>query len=159
MSRFLIRERLLTLTETYDIYDEDGDPVYAVRHELFSLPRKTRLFDKATGLEIGHITQKMFSLFIEYAIDIRGKTLGSIRKKITFFKPALEADFDNLKIEGNLWGMDFKCYSGSELVFEVSKQYLSFGDTYVVDVLNDEYDEAALLMTVALDEIYHGRNN
>lgn len=157
MSRFLIRERLLTLSETYDIYDDDNNPVYAVRHELFSLPRKTRLFDKATGLEVGHITQKMFSLFIEYAIDIRGVTLGSLRKKITFFKPSLEADFDNLKIAGDLWARDFSCYSGDELIFEVSWQFLAFSDTYVVDVHNDEYDEAALLMTIALDEIYNGR--
>lgn len=158
MSQFLIRERILTLTEAYDIYDADSNPVYTVRHELFSLPRKTRLFEKSSGLEVGHITANLFSLFIEFTIDVRGRTLGSIRKKISFLTPSLEADFNNLKIEGNLWNRDFVCYSGGTPVFMVSKQYLSFADTYVVDVMDDSYDETALLITVALDEIYNGKN-
>ena len=60
--RLLIKQRVFALTDTYDVYGEDGHPKYFVKNELLSILHRIHVRDK-NGNEIGSIHQK-FTFFL-----------------------------------------------------------------------------------------------
>ena len=54
-----IRQRVLSLTDRYDIYDEYGNPYFHVKSEFLTLAAKLHLYDR-TGAELYYITLSTF---------------------------------------------------------------------------------------------------
>lgn len=60
--QLLIKQRVFSFTDTYDVYDENQNQRYFVKGELFSFGHKIHVFDQS-GKEIGSISEKIFKLF------------------------------------------------------------------------------------------------
>ena len=56
--KLLIKQRVFSWTDTYDIYDEDGKPKYFVKAELFRLGHQLHVHDSANR-EIGMVKQRI----------------------------------------------------------------------------------------------------
>ena len=84
--KLLIKQRVFSWSDTYDVYDENGNPKYFVKNEIFALLHRIHVSDMQ-GNEIGIIKQN-FTLFIpHFEVEIGGKPYGEIEKQFTFFKP------------------------------------------------------------------------
>ena len=57
--QLLIEQRVFSWSDTYDIYDEQGNQKYFVKNELISLGHRLHVYDAAHN-EIGFIKQKLF---------------------------------------------------------------------------------------------------
>ena len=66
--QLLIRQRVFSWTDTYDVYDEDGNPKYFVKAELLTLGHQIHVYDRSRQ-EIGMIRQKVFSLLPVFDIE------------------------------------------------------------------------------------------
>lgn len=84
--KLLIKQRVFSWTDTYDIYDEDGKPKYFVKAELFRLGHQLHVYDSANR-EIGMVKQRIFTFLPVFDIEIDGQTFGSIEKQFTFSSP------------------------------------------------------------------------
>ena len=78
--KLLIKQRVFSWTDTYDIYDEDGKPKYFVKAELFRLGHQLHVYDSANR-EIGMVKQRIFTFLPVFDIEIDGQTFGSIEKQ------------------------------------------------------------------------------
>lgn len=148
--KLLIKQRVFSWTDSYDIYDEQGEKKYFVKAEFFSLGHQLHVYDRFER-EIGCIKQRLFTLMPTFDIEIDGVTKGSIQKKFTFFKPKYEIDFNGWRCEGDFLSWDYDVYSGCSSVVHISKQILSWGDTYVIDIANPEDELMALMLCIAID--------
>lgn len=45
LMKLLIKQRVFSWTDTYDVYDENGNPKYFVKNELFSFLHKIHVKD------------------------------------------------------------------------------------------------------------------
>ena len=72
--RLLIKQRVFALTDTYDVYDEDGNPKYFVKNELLSILHRIHVRDK-NGHEIGSIHQK-FTFFLGQSFLVWGEHMS-----------------------------------------------------------------------------------
>ena len=59
--KLLMKQRVFSWTDTYDVYDEAGNKKYFVKAELFRLGHQIHVFD-VSGNEIGMIKQRLFTL-------------------------------------------------------------------------------------------------
>ena len=57
--QLLIEQRVFSWSDTYDIYDEQGNQKYFVKNEFISLGHRLHVYDAAHN-EIGFIKQKLF---------------------------------------------------------------------------------------------------
>ena len=73
MSNLYIRQRIFSWTDSYDVYGEDYTPRYFVRADFFSVGKRIRIFDKATGEEVGVIRQKVLAILKEYEVYLYGR--------------------------------------------------------------------------------------
>lgn len=148
--KLLIKQRVFSWSDTYDIYDEDENPKYYVEAEIFSWGHQLHVYDCFHN-EIGIIHQKVFSFLPEFSIEINGEIVGTIYKNFTFFKNNYEVDFKGWKVEGNYTGWNYDVYDGDELIVNISKKLFTWGDTYVLDFVDEKDEIDGLMLVIAID--------
>lgn len=148
--KLLIKQRVFSWSDTYDIYDEEENPKYFVQAEVFSWGHQLHVYDRFDN-EIGVIRQKVLSFLPEFLIEIQGEIVGTIYKNFTFFKNNYEVDFKGWKVEGNYTGWNYDVYDGDELIVNISKKLFTWGDTYVLDFVDEKDEIDGLLLVIAID--------
>lgn len=126
--KLLMKQRVFSWTDTYDVYDEAGNKKYFVKAELFRLGHQIHVFD-VSGNEIGMIKQRLFTLLPSFDIVIGGREFGNIQKEFTFFKPRYEIDYNGWRCEGDFLAWDYDVYADSIMDFNAGVQY--FGCFFV----------------------------
>ena len=61
--KLLIKQRVFSWTDTYDVYDEYDEPKYFVMAEMFRLTHQIHIYDRDRN-EIGMIKQRFFTLYV-----------------------------------------------------------------------------------------------
>ena len=146
-----IKQRVFSWSDTYDIYDEDGNARYFVKGELFSLGHQIHVYEKKSGREVGSIHQKILSLLPRFDIVIEGRTVGTIKREFTLFRPKYHVDFRGWEVEGDFLQWDYIAYQGEREVLSVTKEWLSWGDTYTLRFANSADEICGLLLVLAID--------
>ncbi|MFT4006639.1 MAG: hypothetical protein QM683_13835 [Lacrimispora sp.] len=148
--KLLIKQRVFSWTDSYDVYDEDGNRKYFVKAEFIALGHRLHVYD-SSGSEVGMIKQRLITFLPAFDIEVGGATRGSIQKKFTLLRPKYDVDFNGWRAEGNFLGWDYDVYSGSSSVVHITKEILHWGDTYVVDIVNPADELMGLMLVIAID--------
>lgn len=148
--QLLIKQRVFSWSDTYDVYDEAGNVKYFIKGEFLSVGHRLHVCD-AMGNEIGLIKEKILAFMPEFEIEIDGAVCGRIHKKFSFFKPRYDVDFMGWRAEGDFLGWDYDVYSGCSSIMHISQQPLRWGDTYIIDFENLADEIAGLLLVIAID--------
>lgn len=101
--KLLIKQRVFSWTDTYDVYDENGNAKYFVKAEFLALGHRLHVYD-AADREVGVIRQKLMTLLPVFEIEVGGITRGRIEKRFTLFKPRYDVDFNGWRVEGDFMG-------------------------------------------------------
>lgn len=148
--KLLIRQRVFSWTDSYDVYDESGDAKYFIKAEFFALGHQLHVYDQSHR-KLGVIHQKILTLLPAFEIEVGGKIIGTIQKQFSFFIPKYEIDYNGWRVEGDFLGWDYDVYSGCSTVIHISKELLHWGDTYVLDFKDPADELNGLLLVPAID--------
>lgn len=146
-----IQQRVFSWTDTYDVYDESGNPKYFVRAELLTIGHQIHVYEKATGREVGSVHQQILTFLPKFEIVIGGQTLGLVRKQFSFLVPRYQVDYRGWDVEGDFLGWDYRVTDGNRTVMRIEKQWLSWGDTYTLSFANPADEIPGLLLVIAID--------
>lgn len=156
--RLLIKQRVFSWTDSYDVYDENGNVKYFVKAEWLSLGHQLHIYD-AEGRELGVVREKVLSLLPVFFVEIGGQTRGKIQKKFTFFRPQYEVDYNGWRVEGDFLNWNYDVYEGCSTVMHITKEPLHWGDTYVIDFADPEDELLGLMLVIAIDAANCTENN
>lgn len=148
--KLLIKQRVFSWTDSFDIYDEDGNAKYFVKAEFLALGHQLHVYD-SNNREIGMIREKLLTLLPVFEIDIDGVNMGRVEKRFSLFRPKYDVDFKDWRVEGNFLGWDYDVYSGCNSLVHISKEPLHWGDTYVINIQNPADELAAMMLVIAID--------
>lgn len=148
--RLLIKQRVFSWSDTYDVYDEFENVRYFVKGEVFSLGHCLHVYN-AYQMEVGRIREKLLTFLPAFEIETNGVVRGRIRKKFSFFHPEYEVEFNGWQAEGDFLGWNYEVTSGFGPVVHITKEWLHWGDTYVLDFLRPEDELEGLLLALAID--------
>ena len=148
--RFLIKQRVFSWGDKYDIYDEQGNAKYFVKGELFSFGHKLHVYDMR-GNEIGAVHEKVLSFPKQFEIIMGGRVRGYITKQFTFFTQKYDIDFNGWHVDGNFFEWNYDVYSGGRKIIQINKEWLAWGDTYTIDIENPADELMGLMLVVAID--------
>lgn len=158
--KLLIKQRVFSWTDTYDVYDENGCAKYYVRSEFFSIGHKIHVYNTLTNLEIGSISERLLKFLPEFKIYINGNNIGSIRKQLTLFRPKYHINYNNWHVTGDILGWNYDVVDNhNNIIMHISKELLHFGDTYVLDFMNPENEIMGLLLVIAIDAANCSKDN
>ncbi len=149
--KLCIKQRVFSWSDTYDVYDEQGNVRYFVEAEVFSFGHQIHVYEKQTGREVGSIHQRLFSWLPCFEIVMNGQTLGTVRREMRLFRPRYRVDFRGWEAEGDFLGWDYRVTQAGMEVMTISRQLLTWGDTYLLDYANPANELPGLLLVLAID--------
>lgn len=148
--KLLIKQRVFSWTDTYDIYDEEGNVRYFVKGDFFAIGHRLRVYDMEQW-EIGLIQEKLLHLMPTFEVYIDGWLCGTVSKKLTLLRPKYQVDYSGWQVEGDFLGWEYDAFSGGVPVMHISKEIFHWGDTYVIDIVDPADEIHALMLVLAID--------
>ena len=153
---FYIREKIFSIGDKFSIKDTSGNDVFNVEGKIFSMGNKLRIYDMYNN-EIVYIEQKLFKLLPEYNIYLSGNYAAIVKKKFTFFSNRFDIDSNmgNYEIEGDFFAHDFSIMKNGSTVAEINKKWVYWGDTYEININEQENYAFILAMVIVIDQVLH----
>ena len=151
--QLMIRQRVFAWGDTYDVFDADGEARYFVKAEIFSFGHQIHVFDKRTGAEVGSIHQILWSFMPKFEIVIGGRSVGTISREFSWFRPRYHVDFRGWDVEGDLMGWDYTVRRNGTEALSVCKELFSWGDTYMLRYRDPADEIPGLLLVIAIDAV------
>lgn len=153
MKTFLVKQKFRLGGERFDIKDDRGVVNYQVEGSFFQIPKTFTIYD-AYGEQVSEISKEFFTLLPRFTIQLRNGSNFVIRKKLTFWRDKYEFDDLGLRIEGNIWDLNFKLLDDrDQLIAEIRKEIFHLTSTYTVTVYEDSYADLVISLCVAIDYV------
>ena len=153
MKTFLVKQKFRLGGERFDIKDDRGVVNYQVEGSFFQIPKTFTIYD-AYSEQVSEISKEFFTLLPRFTIQLRNGSNFVIRKKLTFWRDKYEFDNLGLRIEGNIWDLNFKLLDDrDQLVAEIRKEIFHLTSTYTVTVYEDSYADLVISLCVAIDYV------
>ena len=153
MKTYLVKQKLRLGGERFDIKDDRGNVDYQVEGSFFQIPKSFTIYD-AQGQTVSQISKIFLTFLPRFEIKLSDGTSFYIRKKLTFFRDKYEFDNLGLRIEGNIWDLNFKLLDDrDQLVAEIRKEIFHLTSTYTVTVYEDSYADLVISLCVAIDYV------
>ena len=153
MKTFLVKQKFRLGGERFDIKDDRGVVNYQVEGSFYQIPKTFTIYD-AYGEQVSEISKEFFTLLPRFTIQLRNGSNFVIRKKLTFFRDKYEFDNLGLRIEGNIWDLNFKLLDDrDQVIAEIRKEIFHLTSTYTVTVYEDSYADLVISLCVAIDYV------
>ena len=104
--RMYFKQRLFSWFDSYDIYNEQGNPIYVVKGQI-SWGHCLKIFDPY-GNEVGTVKEQVFTFLPKFEIYQRNQYLGCIKKEFSFLKPRYDIAYNGWHIDGTFMEWDYK---------------------------------------------------
>ncbi len=155
--KLLIKQRFFSWFDSYDIYDEKGNPVFTVEGKL-SWGHCLHILN-ASGTHVGTVQEKVLTFLPKFELYIGDQCVVEVKKELTLFHPRFEISGCGWQLEGNFleWDYEIRGQRG-EQVARISKEIFNWTDTYVIDVFNPADTLLALMLVLAVDAEKCSRN-
>ncbi len=152
--RILMRQRLLSILDHYDICDEAGQLLFKVNGK-FALTPELRIWN-AAGEELGYTKFELFHLLPHYNFFADGEKIDCMVKKITLFRPRYELEQSGWTVHGDFLAHEYQVTDteGREIA-NISKAYLKVRDTYAIDVSDARNVLRVLMVALIVDSVEH----
>lgn len=156
MKYFYINERVFSIGDKFDIYDENGNVAYFAKGRIFSFGKQYDIYDKSNS-EVAFIKQQVFRFLPRYDLYINGEIVATIKKKFTFFYSEYDIDsqYGNFTIDGDMMAWNFNIQKDGETQCLVHKSFDLFKDKYQIEIQDDVNEIFALSLVIILDSIHH----
>lgn len=146
-----IKQRAISWSDTFDVYEKGGKIKYFVTADILSLFHRLRVYDKKTNAEVGSVHEKSSTWLPAYNIVIGGEHAGTVGRKFRLFSHEYHVDFLDWRVEGDFQGWDFTVYRTDKRILTISKEWTSWGDTYIMKYDDPKVEIPGLLLVLAID--------
>ena len=156
--KLYMKEKVFSFHDRFTIKDEHGWDKYFVEGELFSLGKRLHILNVHSE-EVALIRQQLLTFLPRYSLTIRGREIGEIRKEFTLFYQRYCVDSLGWEIEGSFWEHEFEIRRGGQTVARIYKEWLTWGDSYCIDIADPSYELPALAVVLAIDCVAEARSS
>lgn len=159
--KYRIKQKIFSLTDSFNIEDAEGNIAFIAKGKLFSLSSSQTLFD-ANDTELLKIKRKYLTLLPACRLLNSDGSEWLIRKK---FWPLWTSRFSistpqgMLEMTGNFWQHEYEISQQGQVLASVSKKWFSWSDSYGVDIFVPQWTAQLLAAVIVIDRIQHTDKN
>lgn len=150
--KLYMKQKVFSFKDKFTIKDEYGKDKYYIEGEFLSIGKKLRIYD-VNHNELAFVRQKVLAFMPKFTIEIDGREIAEIVKKVTFFKPKYYVEGLDWNVEGDFFSHDYTVVSGNKEIVSIHKAWMSWGDTFELDIMEDRDEVTALAVVLAIDAV------
>lgn len=150
MKQLYMKQKVFSLSGKFTVKNQQEQDVYLVEGSFMQIP-KTFSIMNARGEEIALITKKVFSFLPKFFVEVNGREVLTIKKEFSFLKARYTIDSAGIEVRGNWWDMNFQVLQHSSVIGEVNKEWFTWGDSYKIQILNEQMEAIMIAIVVAID--------
>ena len=155
-TRYLLREKLLTLGDDFWIENDRGERIFLVDDKVLRV-RDTIVIKDAHGNELLKLQKRLLRARDTMAIERGGDKVATVKKALITplrdrFTVELE-DGGRLEVEGDILDHEYQVTRDGIPVANISKRWFRVRDTYGVAVTPGQDDALVLAVTVCIDHL------
>lgn len=155
--KLYMKQKVFSWTDKFSIRDEWEQDCYFVEGELFSWGKKLHVYDR-NGREVAYLQQKVWSFLTRFYVWMDGRQVAEIVREFTFLKPRYSIHGPDWEASGDFWQHDFSISCKGSPVAAVHKVWLSWGDSYEIDIAHGVDTEMTLAVVLAIDAVMEAEN-
>ena len=148
--KLYIRQKVFSWGDKFTVWDEHGNDKYIVEGEIFTWGKKLHIYDMA-GNEAAFIKQEVWSFLPCYYVFCGDTQVAEIRKEFTFLFPRYSIEGLGWEIEGRFMAHDYEITQNGRPIVSISKEWMTWGDSYVLDILDPADEIVALAVVLTID--------
>lgn len=152
--KYYIKQKVFSFTSQFDITDERQEPLYHVSGHFMSLTNKLELLNNR-GEIVLRSNRQLFTFLPKYWVYSNNGEVLATMKKVFSIRPNFDINFKNheYRVEGDFLAHSYVITDGRENVAYLSKKYFAWGDTYEIDIRDDENLEFWLFVVIIIDQV------
>lgn len=150
MRQLYIKQKVFSLSGKFTVKDQQEKDIYYVEGSFMQVPKTFSIMNTARD-EVALITKKVFSFLPKFLVEVNGREVLTIKKEFSFFKARYTIDAAGIEVHGNWWDMDFQVLQQGKIVGEVGKEWFTWGDSYKVQIIDEEMETIIIALVVAID--------
>lgn len=155
--KLYIKQKVFTIAEKFEVKNEFGETVFYCEGSFFRIPKKFTIYDKNHEI-VGEVEKVMLTLMPRYVIrDSRREV--TLRKQFTFLFSTYILDNIDWKLEGNFTAHKYRLLYGNTIIMSIDKHWFTWGDSYELDIRDEDDAILALGIVLAIDRILSDDHN
>ena len=162
MKQYYLKQKVFAIRDRYKVYDEEQQLAYYCEGKMFSFVRRMDFFKAPEKTHLYTIKRQFISFLPKYRLfTLEGSQVALIKKRWSFMRHKFDisSELGELKMEGNMWGHDFKVMLDETILLEVHKKWLSWGDTYQITIVDESKTELLIALVLMIDDCLHDSQN
>ena len=148
--KLYFKQKVFTLRQRSNIFDEHGNILFSAVGEIISLGRKMHIYDNMNN-EVAFVQQRLLRLLPRFSVYIEGQYICDIVKEFTLLKPRYYIEGLDWQICGDFFAHDYSISCGGQYIASIHKRWMSWGDSYEIDIAYDRDIVMALAVIIAID--------
>ncbi len=148
--RLYIKEKVFSWGDKFTVKDAGGNDRYIVEGEVFSFGKKLHVRSMC-GDEVAYIRQEVWSWLPRFYVYCGNHSVIEIKKEFTFFTPRYVIEGLGWEISGNFMAHDFVITKGGQRIVTITKEWMTWGDSYVLNITDGADEIAALAVVLTID--------
>ena len=148
--KLYIKEKVFSWGDKFTVKDAYGEDKYIVEGEVFTFGKKLHVYDRS-GREVAFIKQEVWSFLPRYYVFCGDRQIAEIKKAFTFLFPRYTIEGLGWEIDGSFLAHDYQITKRGRKIVTISKEWMTWGDSYELDIADPADELVALAVVIAID--------
>ena len=148
--KLYIKQKVFSWGDKFTVKDASGTDRYYVEGEVFTFGKKLHLYDMH-GREVAFIKQEVWSWTPRFYVFCENRQVAEIKKEFTFLFPKYSIEGLGWEINGSFMAHDYEITRAGQPIVTISKEWMTWGDSYELDISNSQDELVALAVVLAID--------
>ena len=149
--KLYMKQKVFSLKDRFTIVNEYGEVCYTAEGEFWTFLKRLHIYDHE-GNEAACL-QQVFSFMPKYEVIVNNHMIAVVKKKFSFPRSEYEIEGLDWHVDGGWHEHEYEITNDSRVIVSVHKEWMSWGDSYEIDV-KDPLDEVnALTVVLAIDAV------
>ena len=148
--KLYIKEKVFSWGDKFTVKDAYGEDKYIVEGEVFTFGKKLHVYDRS-GREVAFIKQEVWSFLPRYYVFCGDRQIAEIKKEFTLLFPRYTIEGLGWEIDGSFMAHDYQITKQGRKIVTISKEWMTWGDSYELDIADPADELVALAVVIAID--------
>lgn len=157
-TKLYIKQKVFSWGDKFTVKDSSGLDRYFVEGEVFSFGKKLHVYTPQHK-EVAYIEQKLLTWMPRYSVFLGDQEVAQMVREFSFFHPRYRIEGLGWDVEGAFWEHEYEISQAGRLVASIHKEWMTWGDSYELDITDADDEILALATILAIDAVVESQKN